>query len=254
MTSDQESRFSRKTRINAKSWGAECFGTFVLVLFAVGPTAFAPTGTFLAGLAPILPALAVMALIYSVADISGAHFNPAVTLAFAVRGDMPWRAVPGYLVSQFVGAILAAGFVFCLVGSQGVRAGATIPPDGVSQFATLAIEIMLTTILIVVILSTAVGSKVVGHNAALAVCATIAIGGLLGSPFGGGSMNPARSIAPDLFCGEWASMWVFVVGPLLGALLAVGIVRLLKGTSTEHEQVAAAGDELKAFKKEKPEN
>lgn len=238
------------TTIKVRSFGAECVGTYVLVLVAAGIPAFASGNAAVSELAPIFPGLTVLALIYTLADTSGAHFNPVVTLAFAVRRDFPWRMVPGYLLSQFAGAFLAAATILCMVGPSQLALGANIPPDS-STITALASEIVLTAVLVLVILCTATGARIVGHNAALAVGSTIAVCGLLGAPFGAGSMNPARSLAPAILAGNLDAAWVFIVGPVVGAAIGVAITWLLKGRSHEHEQEAAAGNVLEAYPEEK---
>lgn len=235
-----------KRVIEARALLAELVGTFALMFTAVGVPAFCEGDSTVSALAPIFPGLMVLALIYALADISGAHFNPAVTLAFAVRRDFPWRMVPGYLVAQLAGAFLAALAVLALVGQTQLQAGATIPPSG-AQITAFVMEIILTALLVTVILSTATGAKIVGHNAALAVGATIAVCGILGAPFSAGSMNPARSLAPNILCGSFSSLWVFIAGPLIGALIAVLIMRVMKGHPGEHEKEAAEGKVADAF-------
>jgi len=171
---------------------AELLGTFALTLVAAGgPVMAAATNTpaNLPGLV-VAPALLVMALIYSLGNLSGAHFNPVVTLAFSLRQDFPWGRVPGYWAVQLVGAVLAALLLRALFGTVG-HLGATLPHHG--QLASVAMEAVLTFLLLTVILATATNHGLVGHNAALAVGGTIALDGLFAAPISGASMNPARS-------------------------------------------------------------
>jgi aquaporin Z len=181
-----------------------------------------------------------MVMIYSLGPISGAHFNPAVTLAFAVRGDFPWRRVPGYCGMQFAGAILAALLLRWLFGLSG-DLGATIAHHGTA--APLVIEIVLSLILGTVILATAANYKIVGHNAALAVGGTIALDGLFAAPISGASMNPSRSLGPALVSGRMSDLWIYFVGPVAGFLLAVALAWLFRGPHSMSGVRAATGEE-----------
>jgi aquaporin Z len=221
---------------------AECIGTFLLTLVSAGPAVFsAVTGQKISQPAAVVaPGLLVMSLIYTLGDVSGAHVNPVVTLAFAIRDDFPWKRVPGYMLSQFVGAIAAATLLRLLCGNVG-HLGATLPNDHAGPVAALILEIILTCLLVTVILGTAHDTRLVGHNAALAVGATIALDGLFASPISGASMNPARSLGPALISGNLSSLWIYLLGPLLGALLATIIARALHGQTTEDAKKAAGG-------------
>ena len=221
----------------------EALGAFLLTLVAAGPaTISAATGQQISQPAAVVaPGLVVMALIYTVGDVSGAHFNPVVTLGFAIRDDFPWRRVPGYMASQFVGGILAAALLRGLFGNVG-HLGATLPNPHTGDFAALVMEGVMTCLLVTVILGTAHETRLVGHNAALAVGATIALDGLFASPVTGASMNPARSFGPALISGNMGTIWIYFVGPLAGALLATLIARMLHGRTTEEAKKAATGD------------
>jgi aquaporin Z len=225
-----------------KRLSAEVLGTFGLVMVAAGGRAVAfATGTASDPFASaIAPGLVIMALIYALADVSGAHFNPAVTLAFAMRGAFPWRRVPGYVVAQLVGAVLASLTLLGLFGAAG-GLGATVPGPHITVVSALLVEVVLTALLVIVILGTASGAKIVGHNAAIAVGAFVAVAGLIGGPVSGGSMNPARSLGPDIVRLQFGTSWIYVVGPLVGALIAVGVARLLRGPRTPAEVAAALG-------------
>ncbi len=221
---------------------AELIGTFLLTLVAAGPAVISvATGDKISQPAAVTaPALLVMALIYTIGDVSGAHINPVVTLAFAIRSDFPWKRVPGYMVSQFLGAIAAAVLLRLLFGNVG-DLGATLPNPSTGVFVALIMEIVLTYLLVTVILGTAHETRLVGHNAALAVGGTIALAGLFASPVSGSSMNPARSFGPALVSGNLGSVWIYFVGPLIGALLATGIAWALHGPTTAEARKAAGG-------------
>lgn len=222
---------------------AEALGTFLLTLVAAGaPTIGAATGHPISDVAAaIAPGLVVIALIYTMGDVSGAHLNPVVTLAFSIRADFPWRRVPGYMASQFVGAICAAVLLRLLFGDVG-GLGATIPAAGVSPLVAVVMELTLTCLLVTVILGTAHDTRLVGHNAALAVGATVALCGLFAGPVTGASMNPARSFGSALLANTLGPMWIYLIGPTLGALLATGIAWILHGHTTESARKAAGGD------------
>lgn len=221
---------------------AELLGTFLLTLVAAGPDTIsaATHHTISQPAAVIAPGLLVMSWIYTMGDVSGAHLNPVVTLAFAIRDDFPWKRVPGYMLSQFVGAIGAALLLRALFGDVG-HLGATRPAPGLSPVVPLVMEIVLTCLLVTVILGTAHDTRLVGHNAALAVGATIALAGLFSSPVSGASMNPARSLGPALVGADMSTLWIYLVGPLLGALLATAIAWALHGPTTEEAKKAAGG-------------
>lgn len=223
-----------------RRWLAEFVGTFALTFVAAGgPVIAAATGVYVGRTAFVTaPGLLVLAMIYTVGDVSGAHFNPAVTLAFATRRDFPWSRVPGYWVAQVVGAIAAAGVLRAMFGTPG-HLGATLPKSG--DVRSVVMEAMLTCLLVTVILGTAEGHKLVGHNAAIASGSYIILAGLFASPVSGASMNPARSLGPDAVAGTMATYWVYIVGPVLGALLAVGLASCLHGRSNSYERQAAQG-------------
>jgi aquaporin Z len=219
---------------------AELLGTFALTFVAAGGGVIGAVSggqvTLLA--AVVAPALLVMARIYTVGDLSGAHFNPAVTLAFTLRRDFPVRWVPGYWAMQLVGAVLAALLLRGLFGDAG-HLGATLPHHGV--FASLIMEVVLTFFLLTVIFGTATDHRLVGHNAALAVGGLIALDGLFAAPISGASMNPARSFGPALVGGDLNNYWIYVAGPIAGACFAVAVAYLLRGRHTKDEREAARG-------------
>ena len=223
---------------------AEFFGTFLLVLVAAGgPVVNAVhEGQVPPAAQVVAPGLMVMAIIYFMGMVSGAHLNPAVTLSFAVRGDFPWLRVPGYLMAQVVGAITAAGFLRGLFGDV-AHLGATLPGAGTVLWKSTIIEFVLTLGLVSVILGTASGARNVGANAAIAIGGYIALSGLWAGPVTGASMNPARSFGPDLVSGDWHAWWVFIIGPIAGGLVAVGIAWILRGPPSAVAVAAAEGDQ-----------
>jgi aquaporin Z len=210
---------------------SELLGTFLLVFVAAGgPIVNARFGGH--AIAPealvVAPGLMVMAIILFMGAVSGAHLNPAVTIAFMLRSDFPFRRVPLYIVAQLAGAVLATLVVVAMLGKQGT-AGLTLPGPGISTAGAMVWEILLTTGLVSVILGTASGAQQIGAMAAIGVGSYIALAGLVGAPVSGASMNPARSLGPALVLENWTSWWAYLAGPVIGALIAVGFARILRG-------------------------
>ena len=178
--------------------------------------------------AVVAPGLMVLGIILFMGKVSGAHLNPAVSLAFAARGDFPWRRVPGYIVVQLVGATFAAWLVHEAINVS-AKYGSNYPASGYSAGTAFMMETLLTLGLVSVILGTASGAQNIGIFGALGVGAYIALAGLWGSPISGASMNPARTFGPDLVGRDFTSYWVYVAGPILGAAIAVGFAYVLRG-------------------------
>jgi aquaporin Z len=190
---------------------AEILGTFFLVFVVVGGSivsvlskaVISPAGVTVA------PGLMVIVIILFMGKVSGAHLNPAVSISFAARGDFPWRRVPGYIVAQLVGSILACLFLRSIFGN--VAFGATDPRTGISDLQAMLIELVLTMGLVSTILGTASQAQNVGPLSAIGVGGYIALSGLWASPISGASMNPARSFGPDLILFNFAHYWVYAL-------------------------------------------
>jgi aquaporin Z len=209
---------------------SELLGTFLLVLVAAGAgmMGHAFPNTISRAAAVVAPGLMVFAVILFMGRVSGAHLNPAVSMAFALRRDFPWRRVPGYVVVQCVGAALAAWFLQAVVHIS-ASYGANFPASHFSSGDAFSMEIVLTFGLVSVILGTASGAQNLGVMGAFGVGGYIALAGLWASPISGASMNPARTFGPDLVAADFHSYWVYVAGPLAGALVAVGAAFVLRG-------------------------
>ena len=210
---------------------SELLGTFFLVLVAVGGgmvNARFGGHAVPAAARVTAPALMVAAIILFMGTVSGAHLNPVVSAAFALRGDFPWKRVPAYIAAQFAGAVLATLLLWALIGRQG-SAGLTLPGSGISTITAMLWEAVLTAGLVSVILGTASGAQAVGSLAAIAVASYIALAGLWGGPVSGASMNPVRSLGPALVLGDWTAWWAYLAGPAIGAVIAVGIAYVLRG-------------------------
>ncbi len=210
---------------------SELLGTFFLVLVAVGGGMVNARfgGQAVPAAARVTaPGLMVAAIILFMGTVSGAHLNPVVSAAFALRGDFPWKRVPAYVVAQFAGAVLATLLLWALIGRQG-SAGLTLPGSGVTTVTAMLWEAVLTAGLVSVILGTASGAQAVGSLAAIAVGSYIVLAGLWGAPVSGASMNPVRSLGAALVLGDWTAWWAYLAGPAIGALIAVGIAYVLRG-------------------------
>jgi aquaporin Z len=221
---------------------AETWGTFLLVMVAAGGDVVRALsgGSVSSAMIVVAPGLMVMAIIYFMGAVSGAHLNPAVTLAFAVRRNFPWRRVPGYLIAQVIGGIAAAVFLRTMFGNVG-SLGATVPGPAIGGFKAMVMELVLTAGLVNTILGTASGARNIGTNGALAVGAYVALAGLWAAPISGASMNPVRSLAPDLVRGDFSTSWIYLAGPILGALVGVCFEWILKGKATTAGAIAAQG-------------
>ena len=211
---------------------SELLGTFFLVLVAAGGGMMGKAfpDTIDRNAAVVAPALMVFAVILFMGKVSGAHLNPAVSIGFALRGDFPWQRVPGYIVVQLIGASLAAWFLQSVIHVSS-SFGSNYPAAGYSSFDALLMEAVLTFGLLSVILGTASGAQNIGIIGAAGVGSYIALAGLWGSPISGASMNPARTFGPNLVSGNFTDYWVYVAGPLLGMLVAVGAAFVLRGAA-----------------------
>lgn len=220
---------------------SELFGTFLLVLVGAGSGVIdARTGGQIGrGAAVTAPALTVLAIILFMGAVSGAHLNPIVSVAFALRRDFAWKRVPGYVVAQLIGGVLAAALLRVTFGNVG-HLGATLPGTGFSAGQAFVIEVVLSVGLVSTILGTASSAQNLGALSALGVAAYIALAGLWSSPVSGASMNPARSFAPAVVSGHIDDLWVYLTAPFLGAAIAVGIAYILRGPGGDPGGLKAA--------------
>jgi aquaporin Z len=222
--------YNSHRKLEGRRLFSELLGTFFLVLVAAGAPmmgqAFPDTITRTA--AVVAPGLMVMGIIMFMGKVSGAHLNPAVSVGFALRGDFPWRRVPGYIVTQLVGATLAALFLQSVIHVSATF-GSNYVATGYSATDAFLMEAVLTLGLFSVVLGTASGAQNVGAISALGIGGYIALAGLWGGPISGASMNPARTFGPDLVGGDFSNYLVYVAGPLVGAIVAVGVAFVLRG-------------------------
>jgi aquaporin Z len=224
---------------------SELLGTFFLVLAAAGGgmMSHAFPGVISHTAAVTAPGLTVMGIILYMGKVSGAHLNPAVSIAFALRRDFPWARVPGYIITQLIGATLAALVLHAIINVSAMY-GSNYPAHGYSAGAAFWMELILTAGLVSVILGTASGAQNVGVIGALGIGGYIALAGLWGSPISGASMNPARTFGPDLASTTFTSYWVYIAGPIVGAVIAVGIAFVLRGRGGGKSGAGAAQGEL----------
>lgn len=211
-----------------KKYWAELLGTYILVFVGTGAIMINEiTGGTVSHLGVGLSfGLVVMAMIYAIGDISGAHINPAVTIAFAVAKRLPKNQILPYISFQLVGAILASASLY-FIFPEASTMGETLPLKG-NWEQSFILEFILTFILMFVILNVSTGSKEKGITAALAVGGVVAFEATFAGPICGASMNPARSIAPAIFSGDLTHLWLYVVATILGAILAVYSCKLVQ--------------------------
>ncbi len=206
---------------------SEAIGTFTMVFCGTGAmTINEVTGGDVThvGIA-ITWGLIVMAMIYAFGDISGAHFNPAVTIAFAYAKKFEWKEAPKYIVSQCIGAIAASSILLFLF-PESEFLGGTLP-----SFDTLrafVLELLLTYFLMLVIINVSTGSKEVGMMAGIAIGGVVLLEAMFAGPMTNASMNPARSLGPALLSGHWEHQWLYMIAPIVGAILAVLTCRVIK--------------------------
>jgi aquaporin NIP len=212
-------------------FSAEFLGTFALVFAGTGAIVINDSCGGVIGHPGIALTfgLVVMAMIYTFGDVSGAHFNPAVTTAFAAAGRFPWREVPGYAAAQCLGAISASAV---LRGQFPAHAtlGSTQPTGTAPQ--SFVFELILSAILMLTILRVSTGAREKGITAGIAIGAVIALEAMFAGPVCGASMNPARSLAPAIVSGTMDSLWLYLAAPTAGALLAIPLHRLTSPAAT----------------------
>lgn len=206
---------------------SESIGTFILIFCGTGAiiindisggsiTHFGIAATF---------GLVVLAMIYTFGDLSGAHLNPAVSIGFAVAGRFPWREVGPYIIAQLLGALAASGTLHLLFPLH-EKLGATFPAG--SEWQSVVLELLLTFFLMLVILNVSTGASEKGITAGIAISSVVGLEALFAGPICGASMNPFRSLAPAVVSGHTEHLWLYLIAPVLGAIAAVGVARVLR--------------------------
>ncbi len=210
----------------------EGIGTFALVTAGCGAivTNTAHPGSIGAVGVSLVFGLVIMVMIYAGGHLSGAHYNPSVTIAFTLARHFPIRDALAYIAAQFAGATGAAFLLLAAWNAKPAHLGATLPSVG-SETA-LGYEIVLTAFLMFVITAVATDTRAVGAAAAIAIGGTVGLDALFGGPITGASMNPARSFGPALASGTWSSFWIYVVGPAIGATIGVFAYELVRGSKS----------------------
>lgn len=214
-----------------KKYISELIGTFALVFCGTGAMTVneVTNGTDLTHVGVAITwGLIVMAMIYAFGEISGAHFNPAVTVAFAYAKKFSWKEVPKYIIAQLIGALLASSILWVLFPASEYY-GATIP--SIEPWRAFILELLLTFFLMLVIINVSTGSKEVGTMAGIAIGGVVLLEAMFAGPVTKASMNPIRSIAPALISGHLEHLWLYILAPILGALLAVISCKLVKDDS-----------------------
>ncbi|WP_298556371.1 aquaporin [uncultured Algibacter sp.] len=212
-----------------KQYISETIGTFAMIFCGCGAmTINEITGGSIshAGVAATW-GLIVMAMIYAFGEISGAHFNPAVTIAFAFAKKFNWNKVPKYILAQAIGAIFAA-FLLWFLFPESQFLGETTPAEGFPPYKAAILEFLLTFFLMVVVINVSTGSKETGTMAGIAVGGIILLEAMFAGPMTKASMNPIRSIAPALFTSNFQYLWLYITAPILGAIAAVSSCKLVK--------------------------
>jgi len=226
-----------RTPALARALTAELIGTFALVFAGAGAIMVdAKTGALGHVGVAISFGLVITVMIYALGHISGAHFNPAVSLAFALGRQFPWSRLAGYWVAQAAGALIAAAI---LRGSLGniAHVGATLP--AASQGQSFLWEVVLSFFLMLVIMAVATDTRAVGEAAAIAIGATVGLDAMFGGPVSGASMNPARSLGPALVSGDLHALWIYLTAPFLGAALGALAYQFLRGEETQPAELHA---------------
>jgi aquaporin NIP len=213
----------------ARRAGAEGLAAFALVFAGCG--AVVANAQYASSLGSVGVALVfglvIMVMVYATGHLSGAHINPAVTIAFALTRHFPAREAAAYVAAQCAGAIAGALALLAIWPSQPGALGATIPTVGAGS--ALVYELLLSAFLMFVIVAVATDTRAVGAAAAIAIGGTVGLDALFGGPVTGASMNPARSLGPALAAGEWHDFWIYIVGPVIGAALGAFAYQAIRG-------------------------
>ncbi|OVA16129.1 Major intrinsic protein [Macleaya cordata] len=229
---------------------AEMFGTYFLIFAGCGSVVVNLSKdkvVTLPGIS-IVWGLVVMVMVYSVGHISGAHFNPAVTVAFATCRRFPWKQVPAYIAAQVLGSTLASGTLRLIFGGKHELFSGTIPSG--SDVQSLVLEFIITFYLMFVISGVATDNRAIGELAGLAVGSTVLLNVLFAGPISGASMNPARTLGPAIISNRYKSIWVYLVGPTAGAIAGAWAYNVIRFTNKPLREITRSGSFLKSLRKD----
>ena len=238
---------------NVRAYVAEFLGTFFLILGGtsaiLGVTLARISGSLDAGqtvsafgagnvVIPLAFGLTLVVAVFSLGHISGAHFNPAVSIAFAVRRHFAWAEVPPYIAAQLLGAVAASGVLALCFGSlEGFTTGETVPSPGLPLYAVFVYEFVATFLLMFVITSVATDAQAEGVPAGLAIGFTVAAMAFATGWVGGGSFNPARTLGPALIGGVWTGLWIYLTAPVLGAIAGVTVYDAIRAPEADEDPI-----------------
>jgi MIP family channel proteins len=222
---------------------AEGLAAFALVFAGCGAIITdAQTGSLGTVGVALVFGLTIMVMVYSTGHLSGAHINPAVTIAFALARHFPASEARAYIAAQVAGATMAALALGAIWPSQPAELGATIPAIGVGS--ALVYEVVMTALLMFVIVAVATDTRAVGSAAAIAIGASVGLDALFGGPLTGASMNPARSFGPALVAGEWQDFWLYLIGPVVGAAIGAFAYQTVRGGESNLRREAVPWEPL----------
>lgn len=228
---------------------AEIFGTYFLIFAGCGAVTVnqSKNGQITFPGVAIVWGLAVMVMVYAVGHISGAHFNPAVTVAFATCGRFPWKQVPAYAAAQVIGSTAASLTLQLLFGSAREHFFGTVPTG--SNVQSLVIEFIISFYLMFVVSGVATDNRAIGELAGLAVGATVLLNVLFAGPISGGSMNPARTIGPAIITGRYTGIWVYIAGPVCGAVAGAWAYNLIRFTNKPLREITMSASFLRSARR-----
>lgn len=225
---------------------AELFGTYFLIFAGCGAVVVNSDKDKVVshpGIS-IVWGLVVMVMVYSVGHISGAHFNPAVTIAFATCKRFPWKQLPAYISAQVIGSTLASGTLRLIFNGEQDRFAGTLPAG--SDIQSLVLEFIITFYLMFVISGVATDNRAIGELAGLAVGATVLLNVMFAGPISGASMNPARSLGPAIVSSHYKGLWIYMVGPTTGAIAGAWLYNLIRFTDKPLREITKSGSFLKS--------
>ncbi|CAH9096016.1 unnamed protein product [Cuscuta epithymum] len=225
---------------------AETIGTYFLIFIGCGSVAVDKIyGSLTFPGVSVAWGMVIMVMVYSVGHISGAHFNPAVTITFALFRQFPWKQVPMYILAQLVGSILASGTLYVLLGVKSEAFFGTLPAG--SDIQSFIIEFIMSFLLMFVISGVATDNRAIGELAGIAIGMTILISVLVAGPISGASMNPARSLGPAIVMHKYKSIWVYIVGPIMGTTAGGFTYNLIRFTEKPLRELTRSGSFLKSL-------